>query len=68
MLFIALLVLPDLTATSAGFGLALTSLSVLACLEKLAIVMNTIAIERDWVVVVAGGSEATLNGRSNKRL
>lgn len=26
---------------------------VLACVEKLAIVGNTVAVERDWVIVVA---------------
>lgn len=33
---------------------ALAILSLLACVEKLAAVMNTISVERDWVVIVAG--------------
>lgn len=36
------------------------SLIMLACIEKLCIIMNTIAIERDWVVVVAGETEGRL--------
>ncbi|KAK3680440.1 hypothetical protein LTR37_021237 [Vermiconidia calcicola] len=32
---------------------ALVLLSLLACVEKLSAVLNTIAVERDWVVVVA---------------
>ncbi|CUS11812.1 unnamed protein product [Tuber aestivum] len=35
-------------------------LAVLACCEKLASVGNLIAVERDWVVVVAGGNEDAL--------
>ena len=35
-------------------------LALLACLEKLCSIMNTIAIERDWVVIVAESSECRL--------
>ncbi|PWW77267.1 hypothetical protein C7212DRAFT_357277 [Tuber magnatum] len=35
-------------------------LAVLACCEKLASVGNLVAVERDWVVVVAGGDEGSL--------
>ena len=35
-------------------------LALLACVEKLCSIMNTIAIERDWVVVVAENSECEL--------
>ncbi|KAL8243744.1 hypothetical protein R6Q59_010002 [Mikania micrantha] len=38
------------------FGL----LICLACIEKLCAIMNTVAIERDWVVVIAGSDEAIL--------
>lgn len=40
----------------------LTALSLLACVEKLASIMNLISVERDWVVIVAGGDEARLGG------
>ncbi|KAK9462244.1 Ferroporti-1 [Lipomyces oligophaga] len=33
--------------------LSLFALSVFACIEKLAAVVNTVSIERDWVVVIA---------------
>lgn len=39
---------------------ALAVLSILACVEKLAAVMNTISVERDWVVIVAGDDLAAL--------
>lgn len=35
-------------------------LSLFACVEKLASMMNLLSVERDWVVVVAGSSDATL--------
>lgn len=38
------------------FGLLL----ILACVEKLCSVMNTVAIERDWVVVIAADDEPLL--------
>lgn len=40
----------------------LALLSLLACVEKLAAVMNLISVERDWVVIVAGGDEGRLGG------
>lgn len=39
---------------------ALGVLSILACVEKLSAVMNTISVERDWVVIVAGSDENAL--------
>ena len=38
----------------------LTVLAILACVEKLCSIMNIIAIERDWVVVIAESSECQL--------
>lgn len=37
-----------------------TSVILLACIEKLCTIMNTIAVERDWVVVIADGDEGLL--------
>lgn len=37
----------------------------LASLERLCAIANTIAIERDWVVVIADGNGAALQGESN---
>jgi solute carrier family 40 (iron-regulated transporter), member 1 len=45
---------PPLKATLLGM------LSMIACVEKLASMMNLLAVERDWVVVVAGQSEHAL--------
>lgn len=39
---------------------SLAALSLLACTEKLNSVMNTISIERDWVVIIAQGNEHDL--------
>lgn len=39
---------------------ALAALSVLACVEKSCAIMNTISVERDWAVVIAGGDEPNL--------
>ena len=39
---------------------ALATLSALACVEKLGSVLNTISVERDWVVTVASGDEKQL--------
>lgn len=36
------------------------TLMLLACTEKLCIIMNTIAVERDWVVVIANENEQLL--------
>ncbi|EME49129.1 hypothetical protein DOTSEDRAFT_68004 [Dothistroma septosporum NZE10] len=38
----------------------IAALSALACAEKLAWVLNTISVERDWVVIVAGGYDERL--------
>lgn len=38
----------------------LAALSIIACVEKLCAVMNLVAVERDWVVVVAGEEEGNL--------
>ncbi|EME87965.1 uncharacterized protein MYCFIDRAFT_12962, partial [Pseudocercospora fijiensis CIRAD86] len=38
----------------------LAALSVLACAEKLGSVLNTISVERDWVVTIAAGHEQLL--------
>lgn len=35
-------------------------LVLLACVEKLCIIMNTIAVERDWVIVIAVDNEGVL--------
>jgi iron-regulated transporter 1 len=43
-----------------GKILALIILSVLACIEKLSAVLNTVSVERDWTVVIAGTDEARL--------
>ncbi|KAF4556927.1 Hypothetical protein D9617_1g088090 [Elsinoe fawcettii] len=53
-----LIYLLDRVRNRAGFvpWILLALLSLLACIEKLSATMNTIAIERDWVVVVAGGA------------
>ena len=42
---------------------ALGALSLLACVEKLAAVMNTISVERDWVVVIANQNEDHLRSK-----
>ncbi|KAJ9636016.1 uncharacterized protein PV06_01164 [Exophiala oligosperma] len=41
-------------------ALLLVLLIVLACVEKLCSIMNTVAVERDWVVVIAGGDDSEL--------
>ncbi|KAK9480758.1 Ferroporti-1 [Lipomyces japonicus] len=35
-------------------------LVLLACIEKLALIMNTVSVERDWVVVIAGSNSDDL--------
>ena len=47
-------------ATSVRHGLFLI-LVILAAIEKLSIIMNTISVERDWVVVISGQDESLLN-------
>ena len=49
--------LPDNVLVSYG---SLTALSVLACIEKLSAIANTISVERDWVVVIASNDESSL--------
>ncbi|KAK9430537.1 Ferroporti-1 [Lipomyces doorenjongii] len=61
-LFAAMIILNvGASATSmlikAGF---IVMLSAFACVEKLASIMNTVSVERDWVVVIAGSSTADL--------
>ncbi|KAL1306798.1 hypothetical protein AAFC00_005457 [Neodothiora populina] len=51
--------LPDHLSTSLTV-ISLTILSVLACIEKLSSLMNTISIERDWVVIIAQRNEEVL--------
>lgn len=46
----------------------LAVLSVLACVEKLSSILNTIAVERDWVVIVSEGDEERLRGTIQERL
>lgn len=55
-----MLVYPEWTQSLVGKTLALSLLSTLACMEKLSAVLNTISVERDWVVVVAGADESRL--------
>lgn len=58
--FLIMLTYPNWTQSLAGKTFALSLLSGLACMEKLSAVLNTISVERDWVVVVAGTDEARL--------
>ncbi|GAB7363872.1 hypothetical protein MBLNU230_g4436t1 [Neophaeotheca triangularis] len=47
----------------------LALLSVLACIEKLGSIMNTVSVERDWVVLVAHGNDdrlRTLNSQMRR--
>ncbi|EXJ67270.1 uncharacterized protein A1O5_09283 [Cladophialophora psammophila CBS 110553] len=39
---------------------------VLACVEKLCAIMNTVSVERDWVVVIAGDNEVTLRALNSQ--
>ena len=41
-------------------ALSLAAVALLACVEKLAAVTNTISVERDWVVIVAADDEDRL--------
>lgn len=58
--FFALLLYPTWAESQLGEAISLLLLSVLACVEKLSAVLNTISVERDWVVVVAETDEARL--------
>jgi iron-regulated transporter 1 len=51
LLFVALV--RSSGAASPWFPVVLACATVLACVEKLATVANTVAVERDWVLVVA---------------
>ncbi|KAF8535620.1 Ferroporti-1 [Trichophaea hybrida] len=50
----------DLSAFPWLRPLILVLLAVMACAEKLSSIMNTIAIERDWVIVIAEHDESGL--------
>lgn len=57
------------TQSTPGETITLLVLSGLACIEKLSAVLNTISVERDWVVVVAGSDEsrlATMNAQMRR--
>ncbi|KAK9249572.1 Ferroporti-1 [Lipomyces tetrasporus] len=61
-LFVAMILLNAGAASTsmlikAGF---IAILSAFACVEKLASIMNTVSVERDWVVVIAGSSSEDL--------
>ncbi|KAK9324239.1 Ferroporti-1 [Lipomyces orientalis] len=61
-LFVAMILLSVGAASTsilikAGF---IAILSAFACVEKLASIMNTVSVERDWVVVIAGSSSEDL--------
>lgn len=58
-----------LIQSTPGKTITLLILSSLACIEKLSAVLNTISVERDWVVVVAGSDEsglATMNAQMRR--
>ncbi|KAJ8514852.1 hypothetical protein ONZ45_g7653 [Pleurotus djamor] len=38
----------------------LSVLALLACVEKLAAIMNLVSVERDWVIIIAGNDDFTL--------
>ncbi|QVM06658.1 hypothetical protein D8B26_001365 [Coccidioides posadasii str. Silveira] len=48
------------TSGSASKSWLMALLTVLACVEKLCAIMNLISVERDWVVIIAQGSEPSL--------
>ncbi|OQO05030.1 hypothetical protein B0A48_08050 [Cryoendolithus antarcticus] len=67
--FYLLLRIPSAHDALAGEIVSLSALSILACVEKLGASTNTIAIERDWVVIIAGGNDAhlaTLNAQMRR--
>lgn len=57
--FLCLLLLKDAMPTSIALAV-FVCLIFLACVEKLCIIMNTISVERDWVVVIANENEGML--------
>ncbi|KAH0563397.1 hypothetical protein GP486_002031 [Trichoglossum hirsutum] len=54
----------NIAVTTLWRYLILVALTLLACVEKLGAVMNLVAVERDWVVVIAGGEEGYLSALS----
>ncbi|VUC29551.1 unnamed protein product [Clonostachys rosea] len=58
VIFYILLVRPSLEQRSKDGLLAVVAF--LACIEKLCSILNLVSIEKDWVVVVAGGDQAAL--------
>ncbi|KAK6443395.1 hypothetical protein LTR95_000221 [Oleoguttula sp. CCFEE 5521] len=67
--FYLLLRMPPAHGALAGKVISLGALSLLACVEKLGASTNTIAIERDWVVIIAGDEDAhlaTLNAQMRR--
>ncbi|EXJ80972.1 hypothetical protein A1O3_07260 [Capronia epimyces CBS 606.96] len=59
-LIFALLVSREEALSSVVLMLLLGILVLLACIEKLSSITNTVAVERDWVVVIAADDEALL--------
>ncbi|KAG6915290.1 hypothetical protein DXG01_012268 [Tephrocybe rancida] len=57
----------DLIASESVRIAVLTALALLACVEKLGSVMNTVAVEKDWVVVVASNTTIELRGGLTSR-
>lgn len=55
-----LLYYPSISRSPNGTAISLFVLSALACVEKLSAVLNTISVERDWVVVIANGEQQQL--------
>jgi iron-regulated transporter 1 len=49
-----------LLSVGAGSYLILAALCVPACVEKLCSIANLVSVEKDWVIVLAGGSEEDL--------
>lgn len=56
----AILVRFNSSMTPLLVSLTFTALVTLACLEKLASIMNTVAVERDWLVVIAAEDQHLL--------
>jgi len=57
--FLALLLLKETLPSYVVYAF-FTGLVLLACIEKISIIANTIAVERDWVVVIAGDNKGLL--------
>ncbi|KAF8641181.1 hypothetical protein AX17_000816 [Amanita inopinata Kibby_2008] len=55
-----------LTAETTLKSFLLAVVALLACAEKLCSIMNTISIERDWVVVIAGDNEFGLRALNSQ--